>query len=129
MLQFLDTFFIFFHTALILFNLFGWIWKKTRKANFLLLMITLFSWTILGIWYGMGYCPCTDWHWQVRRELGHYDMPASYVKFLLDYFTGQDINPALIDAGTVLGLVLALVASTYTNFKKYFMNKFKSQNK
>lgn len=127
MLQFLDAFFIVFHTALILFNLLGWVIKKTRKANFITLLLTLFSWTVLGIWYGMGYCPCTDWHWQVRRELGHYDMPASYIKFLLDYFTGLDINPALVDAGTVAGLAIALIASIYTNFNRYLRNVFKKR--
>ncbi|MDZ7680781.1 MAG: hypothetical protein U5J63_03470 [Fodinibius sp.] len=34
MYELLDIAFILFHTALILFNLLGWIWKATRRWNF-----------------------------------------------------------------------------------------------
>jgi len=35
------------------------------------LLLTAFSWFVLGIWYGWGYCVCTDWHYMVLRdELG-----------------------------------------------------------
>jgi hypothetical protein len=97
---FLDKFFIIFHTLFALFNLFGWIWKKTRKINLLLLFLTLFSWLILGIWYGVGYCPLTEWHWQVRYNLNLYNMPNSYIKFLLDTLTGWNWNEVLVDVGT-----------------------------
>lgn len=112
----LDIFFLVFHTVLILFNLFGWAWKKTRRLNFITLFLTAFSWFILGIWYGFGYCPCTHWHWLVRRELGHYDMPASYIKFLVDLFTGLDVNAVLVDWGTGIAFGLAFIVSIYVNF-------------
>jgi len=44
--------------------------EKTRKANLILLLLTGLSWFGLGIFYGWGYCPLTDWHWKVLRELG-----------------------------------------------------------
>ena len=119
MYQFLDLFFITFHSLLILFNLFGWIWEKTRKWNLLTLSATAFSWIILGIWYGFGYCPCTHWHWLVRRELGYYDMPNSYIKFLVDLLTGWDVNPALVDWATGILFAAALIISVYTNFKSW----------
>ncbi|MCD4791284.1 MAG: DUF2784 domain-containing protein, partial [Bacteroidales bacterium] len=78
MYKFLDTFFVVFHTALIIFNLFGWIWKPTRRLNLITLLLTGASWFILGIFYGIGYCPLTDWHWQVLHKLGIYDVPNSY---------------------------------------------------
>jgi len=81
---FLNEFFFIFHSALIIFGLFGWLWEKTRAANLVVLSLTGFSWFILGIWYGFGFCPCTEWHWQVRMRLGYYDMPSSYIKFLID---------------------------------------------
>jgi hypothetical protein len=112
---FLDKFFIIFHTLYALFCLFGWIWRKTRKLNLLVLLLTLFSWIVLGIWYGIGYCPLTDWHWQVRSNLGMYDMPNSYIKFLLDTLTGLDWNAAAVDIMTGVGFGLALVVSAVLN--------------
>ncbi|MCK5838377.1 MAG: DUF2784 family protein, partial [Bacteroidales bacterium] len=70
MFKLADTFFIIFHTALTLFNLFGWIWQKTRKLNLIILLLTGFSWFGLGIFYGIGYCPLTDWHYRVLRKMG-----------------------------------------------------------
>ena len=31
----------------------------------------------LGAVYGWGYCPCTDWHWDVKRRLGETGLPRS----------------------------------------------------
>jgi len=115
MYAFLDKFFFVFHSSLIVFILFGWIWKRTRLANFVVILMTAFSWTILGIWYGFGFCPCTDWHWQVRGKLGYYDMPSTYTKFLIDSITGLDVNPQLVDTLAVSLLILAFAASVLTN--------------
>ncbi len=117
--EFLNVFFFVFHSSLIVFNLFGWIWKKTRKANLVVILLTAFSWFFLGIWYGYGYCPSTDWHWQVRAKLGYYYMPDSYTKFLVDSFTGWDVKAKLIDIFTLILLILALAASIYTNIRDW----------
>ena len=119
MAAFLDIFFYVFHTLLIFFNLFGWIWQKTRKINLFTLLITGLSWSLLGIWYGFGYCPCTDWHWQVRMKLGHHDMPVSYIKFLIKSLTGLDLNARLVDIFTLLFFILAICASIYMNFRDW----------
>jgi len=116
---FLDKFFFVFHTTLILFNLFGWIWKKTRVANLIVLLLTAFSWSVLGIWYGFGFCPSTEWHWQVRMKLGHYDLPSAYTKFLVDSLTGLDVNAKLVNIFALLFLVLALFASVLTNVRDW----------
>ena len=115
MYQFLDIFFFVFHTCLILFNLFGWIWKATRKWNLLTLSATAFSWIILGIWYGFGYCPCTHWHWLVRRELGYSDMPNSYIKFLLDELVRLNFDAFTVDLWTGILFFSAFVVSLYVN--------------
>jgi hypothetical protein len=117
MLAFLDKFFFVFHSALMIFILFGWAWKKTRLLNLIVILLTAFSWFILGIWYGFGYCPSTDWHWQVRAKLGYHDLPSTYTKFLVDSFTGGDISPKLVDILTVSLLLLALGASLFVNIK------------
>ena len=123
MYYFLDKFFFVFHSFIILFNLFGWIWKKTRKANLILILLTLGSWFILGIWYGFGFCPCTEWHWQVRIKLGYYDMSSSYLVFLIKSITGLEVERHLVDIFAVAFLVAALGASIYTNWKDWKKQK------
>ncbi len=121
MLRFLDVFFFLFHTGLVAFNLTGWIWRKTRRLHLVIMSLTILSWFGLGLFYGIGYCPCTDWHWQVKRGLGAEYLPASYVKYYLDRVTGLDLDPGLIDAGVaVLGIVTLLVsvAVNYIDWKR-----------
>ena len=115
----LNIFFIVFHSCLIIFILFGWIWKITRRANLISLLLTAFSWIVLGIWYGIGYCPCTDWHWQIRRKLGYFDMPYSYIKFLIDTITGLDADARLVNIMTAALFSLALICSVWVNFRDY----------
>jgi hypothetical protein len=111
----IDKFFFIFHTSLICFNLFGWIYRKTRLANLITLMATLFSWSVLGIWFGFGYCPSTEWHWNVRMKLGYHDMPTSYIKFMVDSLTGLDVDIKLVNISAVVLLSLAIAASVLTN--------------
>jgi hypothetical protein len=114
---FLNIFFFVFHSAVILLVLFGWAWKKTRLANLVVILLVAFSWFILGIWYGYGYCPSTDWHWQARARLGYTDMPSSYTKFLVDSFTGWNVGQRIVDVFTLVLLVFALGASLWTNIR------------
>jgi len=119
MLKLLDFFFLLFHTVLILFNLFGWIFRKTRKLNLITLTLTGASWFILGIFYGMGYCPLTDWHFQVLIKTGHTDLPDSYTKYLADRLTGLDFNQDLINTVTLLSLIAAFAISVYLNIRDF----------
>ena len=112
----LDAFFIVFHTALTLFNLVGWIWRRTRKFNLIILLLTGSSWFGLGIFYGIGYCPLTDWHYRILRKLGETSLPNSYLKYLFDRVTGLDINSNYVEITTLLLFLLALLASVYFNF-------------
>jgi hypothetical protein len=120
---FLDYFFLIFHTLLTLFNLLGWIWKKTRMANFITLMLTGFAWFGLGIFYGIGYCPLTDWHWEVLKKLGVHNLPNSYIKYLIDRLLGTDINARLVEVATVAGFFIAVIMSVYLNFFRKQTNK------
>ena len=115
----LDKIFFIVHSCIIIFILLGWIWRKTRVANLIVILITAFSWFILGIWYGFGYCFCTHWHYQVRMKLGYFDMPSSYIKFLIDILTGLDINAKLVDIFTFVFFFLALITSVFTNLQDW----------
>ncbi len=123
MYQFLDKFFFAFHTLIIFFILLGWIWKKTRKLNLILQSLTAFSWFILGIWYGFGFCPSTEWHWQVRIKLGFYDMPSSYLKFFIDSLTGFKVNAQLIDMLTLIFFLAAFLSSVVLNVKDFIKKR------
>jgi hypothetical protein len=116
MLHLLDIFFVVFHTALILFNMFGWIWEKTRMANLVTLLLTGCSWLFLGLIVGsLGYCPLTDWHFKILERLGKTDLPYSYIKYLADRVTGLDIDARMADAFTLYGFLVALALSIIIN--------------
>ena len=119
-MKFLDIFFTVFHTSLVVFNLFGWIWKKTRCLNLILLLLVAASWLFLGIFYGLGYCPLTDWHFNILRKLGYTDLPDSYMSFLFTRLTRLHIDQSFVDAITLWGLIIALVISLYLNFRHWF---------
>jgi len=116
MYPFLDILFYLLHVLLMGFNLSGWIWQSTRKLHLISLSLTLGSWSILGIWYGFGYCFLTHWHWNVKRLLGETDLPNSFVKYFLDGLLRSDFDAGMIDVITGLGLALPIVLSLYFNF-------------
>ena len=116
MLEFLDLLFLWLHIVIILFNLFGWIWIKTRKIHFMVVLATLFSWLILGIKHGLGYCFLTDWHWHVKYKLGETDMPASFVKYFLDRYTIFHLSANTVDWITGVSFGLAILMAIYLNF-------------
>jgi hypothetical protein len=112
-LQGLNIFFLIFHTLLIVFNCFGWAWKMTRKVNLITLALTAFSWLVMGIWRGVGYCICTDWHWQVRKALGQNTTESSYLDYLVKAVSGWTLPPDLTRAvaGWVFGISIVLSVS------------------
>jgi hypothetical protein len=116
MLSFVDVLLTIVHIALTLFNLTGWIWKRTRKLHLVTLALTVLSWVVLGFWYGWGYCVLTDWHWQIKEQLGERNLPASFIKYYADKITGRDIDPALVDNVTLACLLFAVTAAVYVNF-------------
>lgn len=121
--SFLNIFFFVFHTVFTLFNMTGWMFKKTRKWNLVTLLLTALSWFVLGIWYGWGYCVCTDWHWEVREELGYHDQQRSYIHFLLLKLTGIDFNEKMVENVTLAGFLIALVLSIWLNIRDIKMKR------
>jgi hypothetical protein len=120
----LDIFFMVFHSSIVLFNLFGWIWRKTRVYNLITLGLTGASWLFLGLVVGtLGYCPLTDWHFSVLNKLGVTDLPNSYMKYLADRITGMDISALLVDKVTLYSFLLALLISLYLNIWNYVKAK------
>lgn len=110
-----DWFLLTFHTVLIVFNLFGMWFDKFLRLNLAALILTGASWFILGIFYGIGYCPLTDLHWQILRELGIDNLPVSYVQYILNRLLGITVTPLQADVLTVAFYFGALMLSIYLN--------------
>jgi len=117
--QFLNIFFFVFHTAFTLFNVMGWAFPKTRKLHLVTMLLTALSWFVLGIWFGWGYCVCTDWHWQVREVLGYHDRSHSYIHFLLLKLTGKNFNPLLVENSTLVIFLVCFLLSLALNFRDF----------
>ncbi len=117
LLKIADIFFFVFHICLILFNLFGWMFKPLRKWNLITLSLTAFSWFVLGAFYGFGYCFLTDWHWQIRAALG-YDNPFnSYIQFLMVSLFSVSVSEQLVNILTAILFFVALTMSIITNYR------------
>jgi hypothetical protein len=116
--EILNVGFFVFHTLWIVFNLLGWIWRRTRPWHLTTVSLTALSWFGLGIFYGWGYCPCTDWHWQVRARLGHQD-PPSYIQLLISTLTGIDLSSTWADAMALCTLAVVAILSVALNLRDH----------
>ena len=123
MLHFLNYFFFIFHTAFTVFNMVGWISVKTRKWHLLTIILTALSWFVLGIWYGFGYCVCTDWHMDVRRQLGYHDSQQSYIQFLIFKLTGVELEHGLVEMGTLIVFLIVTGLSIWLNIRDWKRKK------
>jgi ammonia channel protein AmtB len=112
----LDGFLTIVHLSIILFNLFGWIPKVTRKAHLISILLTAGSWFVLGIWYGMGYCPFTDWQWKVKSQLGEKNLPSNFIEYFLKKITNHDFSTNFINNLIAACFALAALLSLYVNF-------------
>lgn len=115
-LRALDLLLTLLHFAIIGFNLFGWIWKPMRRAHLICIAVTAGCWFILGIWFGIGYCPITDWQWHVKEKLGETNLPGSFIKYYADKISGREVSDSFIDAITAGCFFLAALLSVYVNF-------------
>ncbi len=116
MLEIFDSLLFTTHVVVILFNLFGWIHPKTRKAHLVVVGLTLFSWLVLGIWKGFGYCILTDWEWDIKRELGERHLPASFIQYLTNNIFGLTLNRTTVDSLTLGFFLAAIVMTIKVNF-------------
>jgi hypothetical protein len=107
-----------FHTSWIVFNCVGWAWRRTRRWHFVTVVLTALSWFGLGIWYGWGYCPCTDWHWQIRTRLGYVD-PPSYIQLLIREVSGIDLAPVWANTLALATLLIVAVLSSVLNIRDF----------
>ena len=123
MLLFLDYFFLVFHTIFTLFNITGWIFRPLRRIHLAAVLLTALSWGVLGIFRGWGYCPLTDWHWQVRDALGRPIGSDSYIRFLIFELTGIGLDPFIVDAAVLVIFTVVFILSIIVNFRDTFIKR------
>jgi hypothetical protein len=111
LLEFLDGFFLVFHTVLVIFNVTGWAFRKTRRLHLATMGVTAVSWLVMGAWKGVGYCVCTDWHWQVRSALGYQTRSHTYIQFLVERLFGVVPDEATTRWVSAIVFVIAALLS------------------
>jgi len=121
----IDIFLTILHVGLILFFISGWIFKRTRKIHYILVIIITISWFLLGLFYGFGYCFLTDIHWHIKTLLREENLPISFIKYMLDKITGKDFNEVWVDYVTLTIFICVLIISTFL----YIKNKCKKIEK
>ena len=112
--EFLNVGFFIVHTSWVAFNCAGWIWRRTRPWHLATSVLTVASWVGLGMSYGWGYCPCTDWHWQLRARMGFRD-PPSYIQLLVEELTGLAVTTRWADVLTVTVFSFTTLISVLLN--------------
>jgi hypothetical protein len=127
-LKILDLLLTLLHFVIIGFNLLGWIWKRTRKLHLIVVCATAACWFILGIWFGIGYCPITDWDWQIKEKLGENNLPNSFIKYYADRIMEHPVNANLVDILTAAGFFAAVILAVYFNFIKKRVLKSKHRS-
>jgi hypothetical protein len=123
MLVLFDILLTIVHLAIVFFNLFGWIPKQTRKAHFISIVLTAASWFLLGIWFGMGYCPFTEWQWNVKEQLGEKDLPPNFIEYMAEKLTGYDFSYAFVNKVIAISFTIAALLSVYVNFIRQRIRK------
>ncbi len=125
MLHLLDLFLTVFHSAFVLFIVFGWLLPKFRKYHVTAILLTLVAWLLLGLYKGViGYCPLTDWHWDVKRALGETGMPSSFIEYMVEKIIGLNFPTLMVDVATATGLIFGIVMSVYV-YSKHVKNHAK----
>jgi hypothetical protein len=104
------------HLVTVFFCLTGWIIPDLRMAHLYLIILIAFSWFGLGIFFGYGFCLVTDLQWKVKKHLGEWPLPRTYIKYLLDKLTGKNLNAKTVSIFTQLAFYFSALASVYVNF-------------
>ena len=115
--MFLDELLTFTHIIVIFFNVIAPFIPHLRAVSIGVQGLTFLSWIGLGLFYGIGYCPLTDVHWNIKRELGESNLPASFIKYQLDLIFSADLDPFFLDVLTVGCFAAAVLFNIYSSIQ------------
>lgn len=102
------------HLAVIGLNLFGWTVPRLRVVTFLMQLITIGCWVGFGVvkdWWG--YCPLTDWHWEVLAALGNEPAQNNYIAYILAQWAGLYLPNAMVQGLIIGSFTMAVLANSY----------------
>ena len=99
------------HVCLIIFNMVGWIWPRTRVLHLVTMGLTSFSWFVLGAIHGWGYCVCMDYHAHILRQLNHPDAHVTFIQLVLKRLFGISASQPVADYLTVIVFALIVIAT------------------
>ncbi len=123
MLQLIDAFFHLVHTIIIIINMTFWLSFRTLRIAQVTLLLTLMSWIGFGFYYGFGYCFLTDWHWQLKEKIGETNLPASYIKLVVDRTFGVNSDPSLVNEATTIVLALSLLGCIIQSIREWRLKR------
>ena len=105
------------HLLVILFVATGWMVSALLPFHLALTGLTLMCWFILGLWFGFGYCPISDWHWKFKGALGDGQPQGSYIHFVLQHMRKNKISAAVVDKVVLVGTVVIMGISLFLNLQ------------
>jgi hypothetical protein len=110
------------HLSIIVYSLIGWAWPRGRRAHLIFLGVIFACWFGIGLalGYGFGYCPLTDWHWQLKTQLGasYAALPNSFIKHVWDGALLWPISARAADILTFVAFFASVAITIYLNFIK-----------
>lgn len=111
------------HLAVIIINcVFGFIPGRCQRLFILTYTTTIVSWLGFGLQYGLGYCFLTDWHWQLKRDMGEHNLPPSYIHYISETWLNLDLSRGAIDMGVAM-IFIALLLVYIVNIKNVIISK------
>ncbi|MEW6662072.1 MAG: DUF2784 family protein [Bacillota bacterium] len=111
-----DIFLFTLHLSVVLINMFGMFFRRTRKIQIATVCLTMLNWFGLGYYYGFGYCILTDLEWQVKAKyIEGFQPPGSWVKYYLDLLFNRNFSDTAVEilCYAVLGVILLGMAISY----------------
>lgn len=125
MLSYYDFLFTVFHWLFIMFVLIGWGFPKTQNLHLGVLCTTLIAWFAIGYFKNaIGYCPLTDWHWDLKRSMGQRILSGSFVQDSLLRYSPIRLSRIAVDTITALGLLWGCAMAFYN-----FIGRHKAKEK
>lgn len=116
-LALLDWLLMVVHVLVVLANLLLWIPPAWRRWHLWVVAATCVSWFGLGLFYGMGYCLLTDWHWKLRVARGVHVAPQSFIHHVLVDGLGIPLAQSAVDTLTAVAFACVVSASLALNVR------------
>ncbi|WPB58476.1 DUF2784 family protein [Xylophilus sp. GOD-11R] len=107
------------HLGVIAFAVWGWVSPALRPAHLALMLLILGSWFVLGRWWGIGYCPLSDWHSKLKAAAGGGRPAGSYIHQVLTTLLRRTVDATAVDRLTLYGTLALTALSIALNVKAW----------